>query len=176
MEKTYCLYDEEYFGPGYLIISEQDNTIFRFMKLSVINNYGFPHFVIRGYEKDSYDKPDEDFRKIKIAVTKEENADLFSCIQAFSSSLNGKKVMSIDPSSQGKNYLTSTVTDTEASIELFKDVYGVASPSDAINIDLGDNYSCECYDAIHDFYNSLGVVNQMPATTEVIKGLLKAQK
>jgi len=63
--KTYIFYDKTYLGPGYFIIQKIDDEIIRFMKIYILKDNGFPEYSIRAYEKNSYDKPEQKFRKTK---------------------------------------------------------------------------------------------------------------
>ena len=52
---TDIMYDEQYMGSGYLIITSYYDELVRFMKISGLGNHNFPVFKIRAFEKDSKD-------------------------------------------------------------------------------------------------------------------------
>lgn len=168
------LYDDKCFGPGYYIITKLDDEIIKYMKISIIQESGFPFFQIIGFEKNSVDKPDESFRKIQFTV--EKNDPLYKIIGNLAKNTNNQKIYSIDQTFQGKNNLSAKCDIEESFLILEKDIYGVKYETDSINILLGDNDSCKNYKAISNFYNELSSISLRKAKENEIKRLLFKNK
>lgn len=151
------IYDEEYFGQGYIIVTKLDDEIVKFVKISSCSENGFSFFSIRGYETKSSDSPNEEFRKINISV--KQNELLYELLYNFGKKLNNQKIYSIDSNLYGKNNLSIKKGIDEVSLILEKDVYGVKNVNDFIDILIGDNYSCENYYDVLNFYNELSKIS-----------------
>lgn len=154
---NFVIYDEEYLGKGYIIVTKLDDEIVKFVKISIYSENGFPFFSIRGYEMKSSDSPNEEFRKINITV--KQNELLYELLHNFGKKLNNKKIYSIDSNVYGKNNLSIKNGIDEVSLILEKDVFGVKNANDFIDILIGDNYSCENYYDVLNFYNELSKIS-----------------
>ena len=163
-------YDEEYLGKGYFIITKLDNEIVKFIKISKVEENGFPKYYIRAYEKNSIDNPKEEFRKINITSLEEDS--LYDIIRNFAVALNKEKIETIDSFHQGKNHIKAEYDLFEASIIVYKDVYRVKNTTDFIDITIGDNDTCKYYAAISNFYNELTKISKGKITNKEIKQLL----
>lgn len=168
---TYVLYDDKYLGPGYLIISELDGEVIKFMKISVSGDSGFPSFSIRAYEKDSLDTVDQQFRDVTFTVGCDE--PLYGVFYDLLIGLNGNFIVSVDPVNQGKGHLYTTMFGkSEASLIVSKDVYGAKNSTDFVDILVGDNDSCSLYSQVTKFYNDLSTIAVGKTKDEDIKKLL----
>ena len=165
------LYDEEYLGKGYLIVSKLDNKIIKFLKICKFEENEFPQYFIRAYEKDRVDNPNEEFRDIIISTLDDD--PLYDVIRNFTININREKINTIDVFNQGKNYMEADYSLFDASLTLYKDVYGVKHATDFIDITIGDNYTCNYYQAITTFYNDLSKISKGKTKEEDIKKLLK---
>lgn len=45
--KNYVMDDDKYLGPGYLVISKENDKIIKFLKIYTMDGYGFPSFIIQ---------------------------------------------------------------------------------------------------------------------------------
>lgn len=153
--KNYILYDDQYLGPGYFIISELDNEIIKFMKLYISSKNSFPHYHAIAFEKDSIDQEWQPYRKIKFEF--ESDDALFQIINDLNKSLNDSQIKSIDPYNQGKNKLYTSSDERTASLVFEKDVLGVKFATDFININIGDNFACNQYFEFDKFFHSLSI-------------------
>ena len=159
--KNYVLYDDEYMGPGYLIVSKIDG---------INSNVGFPGFFIRAYARGCKDNPNDKFRSIFIDIKKGE--PLYDVVYKFGVSL-ARIVFSTENATQGKNHF-EVVFDTEGvSLCATKDVYGVKSSTDFVDISIGDEYTCEKYPQFLEFYNNLSTISVGKTSSQDIKQLLK---
>ena len=171
---TYVLYDDQYLGAGYFVISELAGQLVKFAKIYISNNSGFPHYNIRAYEVDSIDTGDMkpgDFRHIDFTVDK--GSELYEIIETLALNLFRQNIKTIDPSLQGSNQMQAGLSDTEASLIFSKDVYGVKHATDFIDINLGDDILCEHYGALNDFYQSLEDISLRKSEEADIKKILK---
>lgn len=171
--ENYIFYDEEYLGIGYLIVTTLDEEVVKFIKISITNNSVFPCFIVRGFEKDSYDSLDNEFRTIKFTFQKDE--PIYELVSKFAKSINNEKLYSIDSNEQGKNNLQLESFINEASIILSKDILGVKHATNFIDVLLGDSDTCKYYEQLLEFYKDL---SELPLTTlkeEDIKKLLKTK-
>ena len=153
MINTYALYDDKYLGLGIFIISELGDDIIKFAKIYTSDNIFPPHFYVRAYERESVDKPNQAFRAIEFNFDNSEK--IHEAIENLVIYLGKGSIKSIDPSMQGENQLTALWTHFRSNLTFLKDVYGVEHATDFIDINIGDNMSCEHYNAIHNFYCGL---------------------
>ena len=157
-EKNYVLYDDKYLGEGYFVINEVDNKIVKFMKIYTINNDGFPYYCLRAFCGDARDNSDNDYTNIEFAFRSTEDFDngLYNIFLELAKSVRGN-ITTIDEYYQGKNNISFLLGDKDIiRMVVSKDIWrGRGHPTDYIDINIGDNYSCLNYEAINNFYNSL---------------------
>lgn len=173
-EKNYVMYDETYFGQGYFIIHKNGDEITKFIKIYITNNDGFPSYAIRAFSIDARDIPDSEFTNIDFVFRSNEDFanGLFNIFKELSKNIN-VKLETIDSFKQGRNNMVLSVNNRSVRVTISKDVFrGKQHPSDFIDIDLGDNYTCQNYEAINSFYNSLAALCPQTAREEDIKRLL----
>ena len=168
---TVVLYDDNFFGPGYLIVSKLDDEIVKFMKISTYGEGCFPNVVIRAYEKGKVDTPDESFRTIEFEVDKD--SPLYGVFYNFASSIGNKRVYSSDPANHGKNHFYVSECNRKLSLNFVKDVYKVKNSTDFVDIFVGDNDSCPEYLQVIEFYKNLSTISVGKAQEEDIKMLIK---
>lgn len=174
-EKNYLLYDDSYFGIGYFIIHTVNGGIDRFLKIYIMNNDGYPMYGLRAFSVDGKDNPDVEFNNIEFIFRSMEDYEngLFEAFQMFRKNADSV-IYTIDESQQGRNNV-STAMDGGDILKLIisKDIYrGKQHPSDFIDINLGDNYSCKNYEVINELYNTLEKKCHQSAKEEDIKSLL----
>lgn len=165
-EKNYILYDEKYLGAGYFIINIQNNEITKFIKIYTTNNDGFPHYSIKAFSTDAKDKPEEQFTNIEFTFRDIEDYKngLFEVFHNLFRNINGN-IETTDSKQQGKNNISFISTTKTINVIFSKDIwYGKQHPTDFIDINLGDNYTCQNYEAINELYNSLASI--APNTTK----------
>ena len=146
--KNYLFYDNSYLGPGYLIANVEDGKMNSFIKFYKVNENGFPFFAMRAFIRGAQENPDEDFSTMSFTFRDLEDDEngLYQAFEQFCTSLGGKKIKSIDPVSQGQNNIGLINNSHTTTITFSKDTYhGTQHPSDYIDVLLGDDYSCECY-------------------------------
>ena len=172
LEKNYVVYDDKYLGPGYFIINEIDGEIQKFIKIYISNNEGLPIYNIRAYEKGRVDNPDSSFSSINFDFSYNKDVKLQEAIYRLSQLINMKPIITINPSSKGKNQLLTKGNPKHSKIIISKDVWnGKEVCTDFIDIILGDNYTCEYYEAINDFYNDLSKIsiNKKETVSRILK-------
>lgn len=167
----FVLYDDQYFGPGYMIVSKLDEEIVKFMKISTYGEGIFPNIIIRAYEKDKVDNPNEFFRNIEFEVDKD--SLLYGIFNKFTHSIENKKIYTSDSSNQGKNHFYVSEQGRKLSLNVVKDVYGVKNPTNFVDIFLGDYDSCSEYLQVMEFYKNLSTISVNKVKQEDIKMLLK---
>ena len=172
--ETYVLYDDKYLGEGYFIISEYYNQIIKFIKIYKTNYFGLPSYSIRGYEVDSVDTDDRNFREIEISVDRK--TELFDIISSFANSLNNDRLYALDPKHYGKNNLSAEVYKNTAFLILAKDIWRSRGGTNFIDIELGDHLTCEKYNEIAKFYKALEEISLGKTKEDTIKRILKISK
>lgn len=174
-EKNFVLYDESYFGEGYFIIHTENGSITKFFKIYTINDHGFPNFGIRAFSIDGKDEPDTEFTRIEFSFRSTEDFDnrLFNVFSQFGNNVRSK-ISTIDYCQQGRNGIVVSSKKDIVYIVFSKDVYkGKQHPTDYIDINLGDSYTCQYYEAINSLYNDLGAICSQTATLEDINELIR---
>jgi len=175
-EKNYLLYDESYLGPGYFIINEINNKIRKFMKIYTINNDGFPHYCLRSFGLESRDDPDSDYTNTEFVFRSMEDFDngLYNAFLELAKSINGN-IFTTDEHYEGKNNISFLLGDKDIiRMIVSKDIWrGKQHPTDFIDINIGDNYTCINYEAINKFYNSLSELFCNKTKSDDIKKILE---
>lgn len=167
--KTYVLRDDKYLGTGYLIISELDGEVVKFMKVSVTDGNGFGTFSVRAYEK-SVDNVEQPFRD--IVFTAKSGEELYEAFYTLATDLNGDFLLSTDPLNHGTNHLEAEFKAGEASLIVSKDVCGVENSTDFVDILIGNSDSCSLYQQVAQFYNNLSTIAVDKTKESDIKRLL----
>lgn len=173
-EKNFILYDDNILGEGFFIVHTEDGKITKFFKIYIMNNNCFPNYGLRAFSVDGKDNPDPDFNNIEFVFRSREDFDngLYDAFLEFAKNAD-KTIYTIDESQQGKNNISTTIKGEIVKIIISKDAYrGKQHPSDFIDINLGDNYSSQNYEAINSLYNALAKNCLQIAKKEVIKRLL----
>lgn len=175
-ENNYVLYDKEYLGEGYFIINEISGKIVKFMKIYTINNDGFSHYCLRSFGLESRDNPDSEYTNTEFVFRSYEDYDngLYNIFLEFARNVNGN-ITTIDEYYEGKNNISFLLGDKEIiRMVVSKDIWsGKQHPTDFIDINIGDNYSCINYEAVNKFYNMLSEVSYKEAKADDIKKILK---
>lgn len=172
-ETISVVYDDSYLGEGYFIIKEVDGEIKQWLKFYQSEEMGFPRFFIRGYETESRDNPNQEFRYLAFIMDENESAFSESIIN-LGCNLDGCIAYTVDPVNQGENHLLIKYGLATALI-LGKSVYkGKEVCSKFIDISLGDEYSSENYLAFQRFYKDLSSVSLNDVDTrQLIENILK---
>ena len=131
--KNYVLYDDRYLGPGFLIINKKNEEITKFLKIFIMNDYGFPNYGLRTFSIFGSDDSDEEYTIIDFTFTDTKN-DLYKIFHNLCVNLNGNPIKTID-------------------------------------INIGDETTCENYNAITTFYDQLVASQSKKATEADIKQL-----
>lgn len=161
LEDIKVIYDDTYLGEGYFITYEIAGTIYKFIKIYTTGYEGFPIFHIRAYERGAKDQCDQILRDIEINVYSDKNPELYESLVKLNNRLNSKIVITIDPINQGDNHIKVRLQKDYISLIATKNVFkGNFTNADYIDIILGDNYSCEDYNAIQKFYTDLGRISE----------------
>lgn len=167
------IYDEEYLGPGFFIINLENEGIIKFLKIYTMNNYGFPAFLLRVYEKNRKDNPSDEYGIIDFTFNELNDKDLFLIFKNLSFDLENQKIYTVDKTNQGRNNFNLSVLKNEVKLSFVKDIYGVRHSTDFIDICMGDNFTCEKYDAILEMYKNLSEVKSLKKNKKTVKQLLK---
>ena len=169
--KNYVIYDDTYLGPGSLIVCKEKNKIIKFLKIFIMNNYGFPNYGLRAFSIFGKDNPDNEFTVIDFVFTDEDTENnLYKVFHSLYKDLNGKKIETIDKFYQGRNSFSLREENNTITLSISKDIYGVKDATDFIDINIGDEVTCESYQTIEQFYNQL--LNSNNAKTEDINQLV----
>lgn len=167
----YVLYDDKYYGTGYLIVSKLGEEIVKFVKISLHGEGCMPNILVRAYEKNSLDHPDSEFREIRFDIGRESN--LYNVLYNFSEALKNRRIKSVDPMYQGKNHLYIEKNFPNISLVVAKDVYGVKYSTDFVDVFVGDIDSCEVYSHFMKFYSDLSTISVGKTTENDIRKMLK---
>ena len=172
--KNYVLYDDTYLGPGIFIINKENNKIVKFLKIYIMSNYGFPNYGLRAFSIYNNDNLKQEYSVINFNFTKTDDIknNLYKIFYNLCIDLNGEKIETIDRFNQGQNYFSLKEENGMITLSIFKDVYGVKHTTDFIDINLGDEMTCENYLAIATLYNKLLNINMKDASNTEIKKLL----
>lgn len=175
-EKNYVLYDDTYLGEGYFIINEINNKIKRFIKIYTINNDGFPHYCLRAFGIESRDNPNSDYTNTEFVFRSLEDFDngLYNVVLELAKNINGN-ITTIDEYYEGKNHI-SFILNHKGIIRMVisKDIWrGKQHPTDYIDINIGDNYTCVNYEVINKFYNMLSELSCNKTKNNNIKRILE---
>lgn len=175
-EKNYVLYDESYLGKGYFIINEVNNKIKKFIKIYTINNDGLPHYCLRSFGLESRDNPDSDYTNTEFVFRSMEDFDngLYKVFLELVKNINGN-ITTIDEYQEGKNNISFLLGDKDIiRMVVSKDIWrGKQHPTDFIDINIGDNYTCVNYEAVNKFYNMLSEITHNNTKTNDIKRILE---
>ena len=171
--QNYVMYDDTYLGPGFLIVCKEKNKIIKFLKIFIMNNYGFPNYGLRAFSIYGKDNPDNEFTVIDFVFTDGDTKNnLYKIFQSLCIDLNGKKIETIDKFYQGRNSFSLREENNTITLSIAKDIYGVKDATDFIDINIGDEVTCESYQTIAQFYNQLLNSNVEKAKTEDINQLV----
>ena len=174
-EKNFVLYDKSYLGEGCFIIHTKNGSINKFLKLYFMNNEGYPNYCLRAFDIDGKDNPEDEFNRIEFIFRSNEDFDsgLFDVFSIFSRGIC-KEIYTIDEHQQGRNNISMCVDNGIIKLIISKDIWrGKQHPSDFIDINFGDNYSCQNYEEINALYNRLIEICPKIALNEDIKRLMK---
>lgn len=156
---SYLFYDEMYMGPGYFVSNIRNGKIVNFFKIYITDNYGFPSFSIRASSVNSKkDSDEQEFNDIVLNFKEEFNSELYKVIDKLYNNLSGK-INSISKSHHGRNHFYLEKNDDGINMIFNKDVYkGTQHPTRFVDINIGDNYTCDNYEAILSFYKDLSSI------------------
>ncbi len=98
--------------------------------------------------------------------------NLYKIFQSLCLDLNGKKIETIDKVYQGRNSFSLREENNTITLSIAKDIYEVKDATDFIDINIGDEVTCESYQTIAQFYNQLLNPNIEKAKTEDINQLV----
>lgn len=175
-EKNYILYDDTYLGKGYFIINEINNKIKKFIKIYTINNNGFNHYCLRAYGIESRDNPNSDYTNIEFVFRSMEDFSngLYNVFLELVKNINGN-ITTTDEYYEGNNNISFILNDKGIiRIVISKDIWrGRQHPTDYIDINIGDNYTCKNYEAINNFYNMLSELSCDKTVNNNIKRILE---
>jgi len=175
-EKNYVLYDDKYLGEGYFIINEVDDKIVKFIKIYTINNDGFSNYCLRAFDVNAKDNSDSDHTNIEFTFRSTEDYDnvLYNIFLELARNVNGN-ITTIDERYEGKNNISFSLSD-KGIIRMYvaKDIWnGRQHPTDFVDINVGDNYTCVNYETINKFYNMLSELSCNKTKSNDIKKILE---
>ncbi len=155
--KNNVLYDDTYLGPGFLIITKENDEVVKFLKIFIMNNYGFPNYGLRAFSIFGKDNLDKKYTIIDFDFTDtmDTKNNLYKIFNDLYIALKDNKVETIDKFYQGTNSFSLKKVNNIVTLSVFKDVYGVKNATDFIDINIGDETTCNNYQAIDSFYKQL---------------------
>ena len=171
MEKLtniYVLYDENYFGPGYFIVTEYNKEPVILIKMFITGSKTFPEFKLFAYEKESNNYSTKLNKSINLLVFKKNNEDLYQIVKLLSSSLPYDTVLSAENNKE-KSSIHISITEDYADITISKDIVSDKDNKDSINITLGDPYTCKNYIQLSTFYNRLAKLSKGEGMKKILK-------
>ena len=174
-EKNYVYFDDKYLGPGYLIVKIKNDVVYKFIKLWISNTEGFPNFSLRIYEKDKQDNPDDDFNTVEFDFRDLEDDEngLFDAFTELCQDLSGARIYSLDMVNHARNNFSMTSNLKVTKLIANKDIYyGEQHPTDFIDIAIGDDCTCEKYEAFLKLYKTLSKLDIKATTNVDVKNLL----
>lgn len=172
-EKTYLLFDIDYLGPGYFIVHTEDGVIDKFVKIYIDNNNGFPNYSLRAYDCNFNENLDNQFNNIEFKIGCFDDFEMFEYFKELYKKLDGDSLYSIDSIQHGKNNISLNMNSRIISLNITKDmVNGKQHPSKFIDINLGDIYTCNKYEALNNFYNLLSNLCERSTNEEYINKIL----
>ena len=174
-EKNYIFYDESYLGPGYLIVNIKDGKMSKFLKVYNASENESPLFGIRAYSTDAKEDPNEEFSSIDFSFRdiEDDRNGLFKLFIDLISNLSENRIFTIDSFSQGKNNIELDYNPKIAKITLNKDTYhGTQHPCNYIDVLIGDEYTCNDYDAIIKFWQRLSEINPKELSSDEVNKLI----
>ena len=174
-EKNYVFYDESYLGPGFLIVNKQGDKIVKFFKIYTLFKE-FPNYCIRAFSVNGRDNPNEIFNNIEFSFRDREDNEngLFNIFTRFANNVNGQ-IDTIDKFEQGRNYVSVSTNGVVTKFVVSKDVYGVRYPTEFVDINMGDYYSCKYYHALVNLFNDLYKLNPSKMDDEEITKLIRVK-
>lgn len=178
-EKNYLFYDEAYLAPGYLIVNMKNGQMNKFLKICNVSENGFPLFDIRAYSSELKEDSNERFSKIDFTFRDLEDEDngLYKCFKKLYYGLLGKSVNSVAPVSEGNSNFKLDFNSRVTTMTISKDIYkGLQHPTDYIDILVGDEVTCDNYQAMLKFYQELSAICVNKLSCEEVKELLLIKK
>ena len=159
-DKKVLYYDDNYLGPGIMLVNVDKNDDFQFIKLYQVNYDGIPFFSLRAFSTNMLDNPDNQYNTIEFQFGNnspyhDKENGLNKAFAKFYMESAGAKIKTIDSANQGTNHFKVENKNGIIKLIVNQDVYHGNHPSNYIDILIGDNYSCENYQAIFDLYQSL---------------------
>ena len=137
-----------------------------------MTNYGFPNYGLRAFSIFAKDNPNKEFTVIDFTFTEDNTpSGLYKIFHTLCLDLGGKKIATIDKFAQGQNSFSLKEENHSITLSIAKDIYGVKDTTDFIDINIGDEMTCDSYQAIAKFYNHLLDSNVKKAKTEDIDQL-----
>lgn len=174
-EKNYVFYDESYIAPGYLIVNIKDGKMDKFLKFYNASQDGLPLLGVRAYSTSAKEDLDEDFSSIDFSFRDLEDDEngLFRLFSRLCDDLSGKRIFTIDSCAQGKNNLKLDSNTRVTKLTLYKDTYhGTQHPCDFIDILMGNEYTCDAYDATIKFWQELSKICIKKISSDEVKKLI----
>ena len=178
-EKNYLFYDESYLAPGYLIVNIKNGKMNKFLKICNVSENGFPLFDIRAYSSKIKEDSNEEFCKIAFTFRDLEDDEngLYKCFTNLHYSLLGKGIFSLAPSSEGNSNFKLDSNLRVTTMTISKDIFkGNQHPTDYIDILVGDETTCDNYQALLKFYQDLSAVCVNKLSHEETKKLILITK
>jgi hypothetical protein len=175
-ERNYVLYDDKYLGEGYFVINEVNGEIKKFIKIYKINNNGFHYYYLRAFGIETREDYNSEFTNTEFVFRYAEDTDngLYDLFLELARNIDGK-IYSIDKHHDGKNNIWFSIGNHGiVRMIVSRDIYhSIKDPTDFIDINIGDNYTCCNYEVINKFYNMLSEITCSKANNNDIKRILK---
>ena len=99
---------------------------------------------------------------------------LYNVFLEIAKNINGN-ITTIDEHYEGKNHISFSLENKDiVSMIISKDIWrGRGHPTDYIDINIGDNYTCANYEVVNKFYNMLSEICHNKTKTNDIKKILE---
>ena len=172
--KNYVFYDESYLAPGYFIINKNDRgEVEKFIKIYSKSENGFPEFAIRGYKKGLDEDCKPGIMVLEFRDKEEDATFLYELLTDLCYEIDDKKIYSVDRALHNDNNMYLTNDGRVTRIIMIKDFL---TPSDYFDLIIGDDYTCENFDAFLKLYNKLNLCVTKKISDEEIRKLILSRE
>ncbi len=165
------LYDNQYMGPGILLMTTCDDELVRFMKMVTMGGSVFPVLRIRAFEQNEFGIDiNEKFHPVEFSVSDDER--LYESFSYLAKNIGEKTIKSILPIYEKNNNLQTRFGNHEAAIIINQNTCGNKFVNDYVELTLGDNLTCNEYGYFFTFYKMLNDLVERQATKNDIQRLI----
>ena len=151
-EKNYLFYDQTYMSPGFIIIHKENDKIDKFIKIYSTSVGGFPSFAIRAYKEGLDRDCKTGIMSFAFRDIEDDENGLYDAFSNLCYELNDKRIFSLNRNLHNNNQMYFINNGVVTRIIMMKDFL---TPGDYFDLIIGDEYTCQYYEAFLKFYNDL---------------------